>query len=122
MIDPRPARSSLVRAIALATLLSPLVVPPARAAGADDLAAGRDAARQCSVCHGKDGISVNPEAPNLAGDSSVYVEKQLRAYRSGERVHQQMSIIAQGLDDPTIEALAAWFEAMEVAVTLPEID
>ena len=122
MIDLRHARPSPVRAVALAALLSPLVAPAVRAAGADDLAAGRDAARQCSVCHGKDGIAVNPEAPNLAGEASVYIEKQLKAFRSGERVHRQMSIIAQGLDDPTIRAIADWFDAMEVTVTLPEVD
>ena len=94
----------------------------AGAAPAADLAGGRDAARQCTVCHGRDGIATNPEAPNLAGESAVYIEKQLRAFRSGEREHRQMTIVAQGLDDATIKDLAAWYEAMRVSVELPDVD
>ena len=90
--------------------------------GAADLAAGREAARQCTVCHGSDGVATNPEAPNLAGEASVYIEKQLKAFRSGERRHRQMSIVAQGLDDATIKALAGWYDAMKVTVELPAVD
>ena len=87
---------------------------------AGDIAAGREAASQCKVCHGADGIAVVPEAPNLAGESSIYIEKQLMAFKRGEREHQQMSIIAQGLDEKTIRDLAAWYDAMEVTVVVPE--
>lgn len=85
-----------------------------------DVAAGRTAASQCNVCHGKDGLAVMPDAPNLAGESSIYIEKQLMAFKRGEREHRQMSIIAQGLDDDTIRDLAAWYDAMEVTVVVPE--
>lgn len=89
---------------------------------AADLGAGKKAANMCSVCHGKDGIAVNPEAPNLAGESAIYIEKQLVAFRSGERKHRQMSIIAQGLADEQIKNLAAWYAAMKVSVELPKVD
>ncbi len=91
-------------------------------APAADLAKGKAAARQCNVCHGKDGIATNPEAPNLAGESAIYVEKQLVAFKTGERQHRQMSIIAQGLDMTTIKDLAAWYAAMQVTVVLPKVD
>lgn len=102
----------------LAAALFSLHAAPTNAA---DIAAGKRKAMQCSVCHGRNGIAVNPEAPNLAGEAAVYIEKQLKAFRSGERQHQQMSIIAQGLSDGDIGNLAAWFEAMKVTVTLPKI-
>lgn len=86
-----------------------------------DLAAGKKKAMQCAVCHGRNGVAVNPEAPNLAGESSIYIEKQLKAFRSGERSHQQMTIIAKTLTDEEIENLAAWFSAMKVSVELPEV-
>lgn len=87
---------------------------------AADAAKGRMAASQCSVCHGKDGLATVPDAPNLAGESAIYIEKQLMAFKHGERQHRQMSLIAAGLEDDTIRDLAAWFESMQVTVILPE--
>lgn len=89
---------------------------------ATDLKAGQKAASMCSVCHGKNGLSVNPEAPNLAGDSTIYIERQLKAYRGGERQHPQMTIIAQQLSDDQIVNLAAWYAAMQVSVVVPKVD
>ena len=91
-------------------------------AQAADLAEGKRAAGQCNVCHGKNGLATNPEAPNLAGESAIYIEKQLAAFKSGERQHRQMSIIASALDIDTIKALAQWYEAMKVTVELPKLD
>ncbi|MEL6299708.1 MAG: cytochrome c [Pseudomonadota bacterium] len=92
------------------------------AAAATDLAAGKKAARQCNVCHGKDGIAKNPEAPNLAGESAIYIEKQLMAFRRGERKHRQMTIVAKMLKDQDIRALANWYAAMKVTVELPDVN
>ncbi|EAU41120.1 Class I diheme cytochrome c4 [Fulvimarina pelagi HTCC2506] len=89
---------------------------PAKAA---DPAAGREKAGQCATCHGKDGIATTPDAPNLAGMSSIYTEAQLKAFKAGERQHQQMSIIAQSLSEEDIADLAAWYAAIEVTATLP---
>ena len=117
-ISPRSRRASLLApSLASVALLAATSGPVAAA----DLSAGRKAAGQCTVCHGKDGIATNPEAPNLAGEASVYIEKQLKAFRSGERQHRQMSIVAQGLDDATIKDLAAWYESLVVEVAgVPE--
>ena len=82
--------------------------------------AGREKVQQmCAVCHGLNGIGVNPDTPNLAGESPFYLEKQLKAFRSGERKHEQMTIIAQGLMDEDIRDLIAWYSALEVTVELP---
>lgn len=88
---------------------------------AADLKAGRQKAMQCGVCHGTNGIAVNPDAPNLAGESSIYIEKQLKAFRSGTRQNEQMTIMAKDLSDTDIADLAAWFAAMKVSVTLPDL-
>lgn len=92
------------------------------AASAADLAEGKKAAAQCNVCHGSNGLATNPEAPNLAGESAIYIEKQLVAFKTGERQHRQMSIIASGLDIDTIKALSQWYEAMIVTVEVPEVE
>ncbi len=87
---------------------------------AADAAKGRAAAGQCTVCHGKDGLATVPDAPNLAGESAIYIEKQLMAFKRGERQHRQMSLIAGGLEDQTIKDLGAWYESMQVTVVIPE--
>jgi cytochrome c553 len=98
-----------------------LVALCATAASAQDIAAGKKtAAGTCAVCHGQDGLAKVPDAPNLAGNNAVYLAKQLNAFKSGERKHEQMSIIAESLSDADIANLAAWFSAIKVTVTLPQ--
>lgn len=89
---------------------------------AQDAAKGRQKARTCVNCHGALGLAQLPNAPNLAGESAIYTSGQLKAFRDGRRVHEQMSIVAQGLSDDDIADLAAWYEAIEVEVTEPELD
>ncbi len=81
---------------------------------------GQTLARQCSVCHGKTGMATDPEVPNLAGQSALYLEKSLKDYRSGARQDRRMSLIAQPLSDEQIAHLAAWYAAFIVEVTPPE--
>lgn len=90
-------------------------------ASAADIGAGKRKAMQCAVCHGQNGIAVNPEAPNLAGEAPIYIEKQLKAFRSGERKSEQMSIMAKNLSDDDIGDLAAWYAAIKVTAEPPGI-
>jgi len=90
----------------------------AEAAGSQQ--AGRDKARQCAVCHGIDGVAKRPDVPNIGGESEIYLKKQLEAFRSGERRHEQMSIIAEGLDDTDIADLVAWYASILFEVKLPD--
>lgn len=101
----------------LGAFLAPLALS---AAQAGDPEAGRDAAAQCRTCHGVDGIGRMPNVPNLAGQSEMYLQKQLRAYRSGERQAPQMSVIAADLTDEEIDDLAAWYASIEISVTMPD--
>ena len=39
----------------------------------------------CQACHGLDGRAKIPEAPNLAGQTDIYLVKALKDYRSGAR-------------------------------------
>jgi len=61
----------------------------------------------CAACHGPDGQSKGaiPSFNTLPKDSIVDV---LRAFRSGERQGTVMSLIAKGLEDADIEAIAAY--------------
>lgn len=71
--------------------------------------AGAEVAQDCAACHGERGISADPQNPNLAGQSAVAIYKQLHDYKSGSRVHEIMTPLAQALDDRQIEEVAAHF-------------
>ncbi len=68
-------------------------------------------ANQCFACHGVNGVSVNPAFPSLAGQSKVYIIKQLKAFKSGERKSPIMAPMASGLDDEDISAVADYFSS-----------
>src|SRR5690348_6883687 len=43
--------------------------------------AGRQKALQCQACHGLDGQAKIPDAPNLAGQTEIYLAKSMKDYR-----------------------------------------
>jgi len=85
-----------------------------------DAQAGRAKATMCAVCHGEFGVSVLPNAPNLAGQPETYLAEQLKAYRSGKRANEIMSVIAKPLTDAEIADLAAWFASIAIEVKPPK--
>ncbi len=89
---------------------------------AQDAKAGRAKAQMCALCHGHNGIAVAANAPNLAGENAAYIVSQLKAFRSGKRQHEQMSIIAAGLSDTEIANLARWYSIIKVVATPPVLD
>ena len=64
-------------------------------------------------------MSRQREAPNLAGQSAVYLVKALKDYRSGARKNDMMSLVAPALKDTDIDDLAAYYSAIEVTVGAP---
>jgi cytochrome c553 len=88
-------------------------------AHATDAATGRQKAQPCAVCHGPLGLSVTPDAPNLAGQPALYLAAQLRAYRSGARKHEVMVFMAKPLSDDDITHLSAWFSSIRVEAQPP---
>ena len=103
----------------LIVLFLALCVSPVSIAA--DAANGKALSAQCSACHGKNGLSKDPEAPNLAGLSALYIEKSLVDYQKGARHDRRMSLIAHGLSKSQIKDLAAWYSAFELTVKAPEI-
>lgn len=62
-----------------------------------------------------------PDAPHLAAQPAQYLERALRAYRSGERRNEVMSIAAKSLGDDDIRDLAAYYGAIQIEVkSLPK--
>ena len=83
---------------------------------AGDVKAGRAKALMCQACHGLDGLSKVPDAPNIAGQPEPYLVAQLQAFKSGARKNDAMSVVAPPLSDTDIEDLAAYFSAIEINV------
>ena len=93
----------------------------ASASFAADPAAGKKVASgMCAVCHGVDGIAKNPDAPHLAAENVEYLMRQLKAFKTGERKHEQMSIIAQGLSDEQMANVAAWYSSIKIKAEMPQ--
>lgn len=115
---PFPSRLPLALGLlaAGALLLAGLASGPARA---QDARAGQAKAQSCAVCHGPVGISVTPDAPNLAGQPAIYLAAQLRAYRSGARKHEVMAVLARALSDQDIDNLAAWYASIRIEAQPP---
>jgi len=90
------------------------------ASHAGDVAAGREKAKACSVCHGMDGLSRRPDAPHIAGQSEIYMRNQLEKYRSQQRIHPEMNIVANDLSDDDISDLVAYYSGMTVTVEIPQ--
>jgi len=102
--------------LVLMAVMPPLTSVAARAA---DRQAGRAKAAACALCHGQNGISTLANTPNLAGQPAMYVEAQLKNYRSGARRHEVMSLVAKPLSDADIADLAAWYASIRIEPTLP---
>ena len=68
------------------------------------------AAQTCATCHGEQGISTS-NFPSLAGQSPYAIYKQLHDYRTGARVHPQMTPVAKRLQPTDLAAVSAYFSA-----------
>ena len=79
---------------------------------AGDAEAGKAKAASCAGCHGATGISSNPMWPNLAGQQSGYLVKQMKAFRDGTRTDPMMSPMAKPLTDADIDNIAAYYNSL----------
>lgn len=74
----------------------------------------------CVACHGTDGIHLVDDAPNLAGETNIYIDTQLKAFRSGQRTHEVMSEVAAELTNEEIRAYADWYAAVKLYIETVE--
>ncbi len=81
--------------------------------------AGRMKAQMCQACHGTDGLSQVPDAPNIAGQVEGYLVTQLQAFKSGARKNEAMTLVAAGLSNQDIDDLAAWYSSIEIKLGKP---
>jgi len=70
----------------------------------------------CQACHGTDGLSKTPDAPNIAAQTEPYLVTQLQAFKSGARKNDAMSLVVSSLSDKDVEDVAAYFSAIEIKI------
>jgi cytochrome c553 len=104
---------------ALALLGAFLICLAPMSVDAADARAGRQKITTCQACHGLDGVSKNPEAPNLAGQIEGYLVKALAEYKSGARKNESMNIVAKELSDQDMADIAAYYSSIQVDVLPP---
>ncbi len=77
---------------------------------------GRLYAKECAACHGADGYGIGDDsAPQLAGQYSIYLKRQIDAFRSRERLHDDPrdAEIFQAFDDNEIDNILAWLSVAD---------
>jgi cytochrome c553 len=79
------------------------------AATSGDAVRGLVIARRCEHCHGREGFSPEPQAPNLAGIDKLVMWKQMRDFRMGKRLSPIMQSVANDLAVRDYADLAAYF-------------
>jgi cytochrome c553 len=80
-----------------------IITPPAKAA-------------LCIACHGPMGNSTNPQWPNIAGQHSSYIYKQLLDYKKRTaRSSATMNAIVATLSDEEMRELANFYAAQPIA-------
>lgn len=81
-------------------------------AASGDAGAGKTKAAACAACHGSDGIGSTDTYPNLAGQHSDYIVKQLKSFKSGYRKDPLMGSMAAPLSEQDMADIAAYFSAL----------
>ncbi|MCU7960462.1 MAG: c-type cytochrome [gamma proteobacterium symbiont of Bathyaustriella thionipta] len=63
----------------------------------------------CKTCHGKEGYSVRPLTPNLAGQNPVYIVDQFSAFADGRRKNYMMSNLAANFTQEDMIKIAIYY-------------
>lgn len=69
----------------------------------------------CASCHGPNGAGIPVQFPRLAGQHALYVETQLRNFRSGDRANdggKMMQVIARKMTDREMRAVAEYISGL----------
>lgn len=78
----------------------------------------------CGSCHGIEGPAVLPLYPYLSGQDSEYLQTQLKAFRSGQRLGSLniMEFIARQLSEEQMHAVAIFYGSLQAPRNLPTGD
>jgi cytochrome c553 len=78
-----------------------------------DVAEGKRLYRgDCRLCHGNDGWGKS-DTPQLAGQYSKYLRKQMHAFAAGEREHEDAEILFGELTEQDLDDLLAYLSTLD---------
>ena len=104
----------LTRHVCISFAFILLLTTPTSLLMAGDIEAGKDKSIVCSACHGKDGNSINPIWPSLAGQHKKYTINTLKAYQNDTRVDAVMKAQLMGLTEKDFEDIAAYYNVQKM--------
>lgn len=96
----------------LGVIPAALLVFSSAALASSSVTAGKAISGQCAACHGSQGVAVNSQYPNLAGQHYSYLVQQLEAFKSGKRKSSIMHSMASGLSKKQIKDLADYYASL----------
>jgi len=67
---------------------------------------------ECSECHGQEGWGED-DVPQLAGQHTNYLRRQIERFRSGKRVNEDMDGVLDGIDASDLEDLFAYLASRD---------
>ncbi len=76
------------------------------------IAKGKRRTILCNVCHGEDGLAVQPLTPNLAGQNAVYIVDQFQRFSDGRRNDLAMSDLGRGFTEDDKIKLALYYSSL----------
>lgn len=79
---------------------------------AGNVEAGSAKSAVCQGCHGANGVSINPDWPNLAGIGAGYIVQQVHNFKEGKRQNPVMQPMAMAVSDDDLEDIAAFFNSL----------
>jgi cytochrome c553 len=94
-------------------VLSLLVGMASLSANAADINKGKASSATCAACHGAKGVSAIPMYPNLAGQKTNYLIKQLKDFKSGARKDPVMKSMAMMLSDEDVANVSAYYSSLK---------
>ncbi len=67
---------------------------------------------ECSDCHGEQGWGED-DAPQLAGQHTNYLRRQVRNFQSGERINEDMDDVFEDIDERDLENIWAYLASRD---------
>src|SRR5260221_437533 len=105
-----PRASAPMRSVAVGALFAALLASSAPVRGQS--ATAPSLVLECAPCHGFDGIGQDDGIPNLAGQHRTYLDRQVLAFRSGTRRHQEMNFFARQASQDELTAILDYYAGL----------
>lgn len=78
--------------------------------------------KQCSACHGEDGVSKLDKIPSLAGQPEFFILNQLFLMREGVRRIEAMEGLTKDMTDVDIQAIASHYSKLPAKPSDEKVD